>query len=98
MALTKLLVSQLILLESRQVFDMVPNKKGLQVIMKGTNIDSWENRIFTLTGGKPKEGPFNVVFYPVLEHITPVNRYFMVPLDSLKLLILNKREKGELKL
>ena len=71
---------------------MVPNKKGLQVIMKGTDVDSWENRIFTLTGGEPTERFFNV-FYPVLEHISPVNRYYMVPLNSLKLLILNKQEK-----
>lgn len=31
---------------------MIPNKKGLQVIMKGTFTPGWENRIFTLTGEK----------------------------------------------
>lgn len=94
MALTKLLVSQLTLLESRQVFDMVPNKKGLQVIIKGTSGGIWNNRMFTLTGEEPKiGGPWNDVYYSVLEYESPVNRYFMVPLNSLKLLILNKREK-----
>lgn len=93
MVLTKLLVSQLTLLESKQVFNMVPNKKGLQVIMKDTLIDSWENRIFTLTGEESLKGSWGAVYYPVLEHEHPVNRYFMVPLNSLKLLILNKREK-----
>ena len=27
---------------------MIPNKKGLQVIMKNTFTPGWENRIFTL--------------------------------------------------
>lgn len=31
---------------------MIPNKKGLQVIMKNTFTPGWENRIFTLTGEK----------------------------------------------
>lgn len=93
MALTKFLVSQLTLLESKQVFDMVPNKKGLQVIMKGTITPGWENKIFTLTGEKQVNGYWDNVYYPVLEHNRPVNKYFMVPLNSLKLLILNKQEK-----
>lgn len=93
MALTKFLVSQLTLLESKQVFDMVPNKKGLQVIMKNTSVDSWENRIFTLTGEEPKNDGWGHIYYSTVEHENPVNMYFMVPLNSLKLLILNKREK-----
>ena len=52
---------------------MIPNKKGLQVIMKNTFTPGWENRIFTLTGEKQ------------------INDW--VPLNSLKLLILNKQEK-----
>lgn len=91
MALTKFLVSQLTLLESKQVFDMVPNKKGLQVIMKGTS-PVWENRIFTLTG-KAQIKQQGEIFYPVLEHKYPINTYYLVPLNSLKLLILNKQEK-----
>ncbi len=92
MALTKFLVSQLILLESRQVYNMIPNKKGLQVIMKGTFSPEWENRILTLTGEKQENGWGNV-YYPVMENVHPVNRCVMVPLNSLKLLILNKQEK-----
>ena len=92
MALTRLLVNQLTLLESKQVYNMIPNKKGLQVIMKNTFTPGWENRIFTLTGEKQVNGWGNV-YYPVLEQDNPVNRYFMVPLNSLKLLILNKQEK-----
>lgn len=52
MALTRLLVNQLTLLESKRVYNMIPNKKGLQVIMKNTFTPGWENRIFTLTGEK----------------------------------------------
>lgn len=92
MALTKFLVSQLILLESRQVYNMIPNKKGLQVIMKNTCTPGWENRIFTLTGEKQTNGWGNI-YYPVMENVNPINRCFMVPLNSLKLLILNKQEK-----
>ena len=62
---------------------MIPNKKGLQVIMKNT---------FTLTGEKQINDWVNV-YYPVMENVNPVNRCFMVPLNSLKLLILNKQEK-----
>ena len=36
MALIRLPVSQLTLLESKRGYNMVPNKKGLQVIIKGT--------------------------------------------------------------
>ena len=93
MALTRLLVNQLTLLESKQVYNMVPNKKGLQVIMKDTGLKKWENKIFTLTGEKQENSYWDNVFYPVLEHNCPVNRCFMVPLNSLKLLILNKQEK-----
>lgn len=92
MALTRLLVNQLTLLESKRVCNMIPNKKGLQVIMKGTFTPGWENRIFTLTGEKQENGWGNV-YYPVMENVNPVNRCFMVPLNSLKLLILNKQEK-----
>lgn len=92
MALTRLLVNQLTLLESKQVFDMVPNKKGLQVVMKGGLSSDWENKIFTLTGGTQVKQQ-GEIFYPVLEHRYPINTYFMVPLNSLKLLILNKQEK-----
>lgn len=35
---------------------MIPNKKGLQVVMKGTFTPGWENRIFTLTGEKQTNG------------------------------------------
>lgn len=92
MGLTRLLVSQLTLLESKQVYNMIPNKNGLQVIMKGGLSSDWENRIFTLTG-KAQVKQQGEIFYPVLEHRYPINTYFMVPLNSLKLLILNKQEK-----
>ena len=71
---------------------MVPNKKGLQVVMKGGLSSDWENKIFTLTGGTQVKQQ-GEIFYPVLEHRYPINTYFMVPLNSLKLLILNKQEK-----
>lgn len=51
MGLTRLLVSQLTLLEGKQVCNMIPNKKGLQVVMKGGLSSDWENKTFTLTGG-----------------------------------------------
>lgn len=35
---------------------MIPNKKGLQVIMKNTFTPGWENRILTLTGEKQVNG------------------------------------------
>lgn len=92
MALTRLLANQLTLLESKQVYSMIPNKKGLQVIMKNTCTPGWENRIFTLTGEKQTNGWGNI-YYPVMENVNPINRCFMVPLNSLKLLILNKQEK-----
>lgn len=92
MALTRLLVNQLTLLERKQVYNTIPNKKGLQVVMKNTFTPEWENRIFTLTGEKQTNGWMNV-YYPVMENARPVNRCFMVPLNSLKLLILNKQEK-----
>ena len=91
MGLTRLLVNQLTLLESKQVYNMIPNKKGLQVIMKGIFAPGWENRIFTLTGEKQTNNWGNV-YYPVMEDVNPINRCFMVPLNSLKL-ILNKQEK-----
>lgn len=71
---------------------MIPNKKGLQVIMKNTFTPGWENRIFTLTGEK-QTNDWGDAYYPVMENVRPVNKYFMVPLNSLKLLILNKQEK-----
>ena len=92
MALTRLLVNQLTLLESKRGYNMIPNKKGLQVIMKNTFTPGWENRIFTLTGEKQINDWVNV-YYPVMENVNPINRCFMVPLNSLKLLILNKQEK-----
>ena len=92
MALTRLLVNQLTLLESKRGYNMIPNKKGLQVIMKNTSTPGWENRIFTLTGEK-QINDWVHVYYPVMENVNPVNRCFMVPLNSLKLLILNKQEK-----
>lgn len=92
MALIRLPVSQLTLLESKRGYNMVPNKKGLQVVMKNTFTPGWENRIFTLIGEKQINGRGNV-YYPVMENVHPVNRCFMVPLNSLKLLILNKQEK-----
>ena len=88
----KLLVKQLTLLESKRVYNMIPNKKGLQVVMKGTNNEDWDNKVFTLTGEEPTTTWGNV-FYPVQDYNYPVNCCFMVPLNSLKLLILNKREK-----
>lgn len=71
---------------------MVPNKKGLQVIIKGTEDPEWENKIFTLTGGKIIES-FIAKYYPIEENEYEINSAFMVPLNSLKLLILNKQEK-----
>lgn len=70
---------------------MIPNKKGLQVVIKGTNNEDWDNKVFTLTGEEPTT--LGDVFYPVQDYKYPVNCYFMVPLNSLKLLILNKQEK-----
>lgn len=52
MALTRLLVNQLTLLESKWVYNMIPNKKGLQVIMKNTFTPGWENRIFYINWRK----------------------------------------------
>lgn len=92
MALTRLLVNQLTLLESKRVYNMIPNKKGLQVVIKGTNNEDWDNKVFTLTGGELTI-TWDNVFYPVQDYKYPINCYFMVPLNSLKLLILNKQEK-----
>ena len=71
---------------------MIPNKKGLQVIMKNTFTPGWENRIFTLTGEK-QINDWVHVYYPVMEYVYPVYRCFMVPVYSLILLILNTKEK-----
>lgn len=73
---------------------MVPNKKGLQVIMKGTESKDWENKIFTLTGdGKEVKYWGGYTYYQVTECEFHINTKCMVPLNSLKLLILNKKEK-----
>lgn len=71
---------------------MIPNKKGLKIILKETGYPEWENKIFTLTGGEVLES-FLTTFYPVEEYEHEINSIFMVPLNSLKLLILNKKEK-----
>lgn len=92
MALTRLLVNQLTLLENKRGYNMIPNKKGLQVVIKGTNDKDWDNKVFTLTGEEPTITWGNV-FYPVQDYKYPVNCHFMIPLNSLKLLILNKQEK-----
>lgn len=73
---------------------MIPNKKGLKVIIKGAE-PMWNDMIFTLTGGQ-EQRIGSAVFYPVEEYDYEINRRFMVPLKSLKYLILNR--KGDIKL
>ena len=53
--------------------------------MKNTFTPGWENRIFTLTGEK-QINDWVHVYYPVMENVDPVNRCFMVPLNSFKII------------